>query len=1159
MSHTPHSTSEQSQSIPDHITTTNSTTTQHGFQDPSEPQHQDGIAATPAVLAPSELEDHLDPRYVRVPRRAQARKTQAALSNATVARPSPSKRGDSDTDDEEDTPFPWISILPAEALSRVLSHLDPTSLARAAAVSRLWSRIAKDDVTWRDALSNAFDINQNGSGASIALRRTNKVSWKAEYIHRSDLIKRWKRSRAPAISSDMRVSNIHAIAFSESHSFMLSASISYGIASRSDPFKGKVARGFVDANGLLNGAGIGNPNVEFSPHVTAIGLAKDTSRIAWGFRDGTLAMTLLTRQGSNPRGMIRNIRFSTRGSHVGPITAIAFDLNQRGQMRKQHRQIAMADAAECFITGGQDGRVRLWTHNRPVPLWFASTQSERDASVDAPGARAESLSAITQLDLDADRGVIVAGTAAGDVHVWSGIKVAALLGISSSAWDSASAEIQTPAQVQARKSLALEHARVRHTVIKAADDPVRRAQFENGLQGNDGASVDHIFLDAESEHEVMVVTHRASDTHLAVHRLSLPMELREEVVVMTHVLQTESPLDTITCLRVDCAPTAVFGHSASGTPQHSAAPSPALRPVALPDGGGLSSPGLVLGPAPGSVRNLSGGVFAERKFVCVGTSNGNLFGWPIPTQDTTTTTTAIGPHFKLDCHHTALTCVDFTPHLFAVGTSDGTVKTFNSLTGELVRTWNERTATRHAARMLNEGSLTAEEADRFRVRQVIVGEESIVAAVGPFLLAWRPGSATSGRRNKGNGPGGIGASTPASSSGTPSKSTAAGRSAMPPLSKYAQMREIKTELAESSAALAKEKEERQASYERIKHSRATVDIGGLDEDEALEYAMMLSREDEEARQMSVAHRNDEAETQLSELARIRKEEAELQEALEQIALAEGDDSVYSSAVPSSRASDAAVSPSDDEFNGEDDDDDEDAGVGDDEGGWNYTQRRPSLSPGPSPNLTGYGSPSRAWTIMNNAGSSTSATQATAKSRWGNNSKVRMVSVPRSSRLSLSPCAAGTPPQHDAASMLSSPEHWPAMSSSLSSSNGGRSPCGEGSFSLGPSRAATTPDAVKGKQRQATQSHSQSPSASPSPLPGMGSTDAAAPMPKQAWTGAASPVPKGAWAKGSPQVVTTASCSGGVTMATPSRTPDMDDDLRFAIELSLAEERSRAGR
>lgn len=53
--------------------------------------------------------------------------------------------------------------------------------------------------------------------------------------------RRWKKSRTATVLSDPRISTVEAFAFSREHHFMLSASVTYGVASRSDPFSGKVS------------------------------------------------------------------------------------------------------------------------------------------------------------------------------------------------------------------------------------------------------------------------------------------------------------------------------------------------------------------------------------------------------------------------------------------------------------------------------------------------------------------------------------------------------------------------------------------------------------------------------------------------------------------------------------------------------------------------------------------------------------------------------------------------------------------------------------------------------------------------------------------------------------------------------------------------------
>lgn len=50
----------------------------------------------------------------------------------------------------------------------------------------------------------------------------------------------------------------------------------------------------------------------------------------------------------------------------------------------------------------------------------------------------------------------------------------------------------------------------------------------------------------------------------------------------------------------------------------------------LPMLASTSSPGLVLGPSAVTLRNLDSGHFAEKRFLCDGTSDGKLIGWRLP-------------------------------------------------------------------------------------------------------------------------------------------------------------------------------------------------------------------------------------------------------------------------------------------------------------------------------------------------------------------------------------------------------------------------------------------------------------------------------------------------------------------------------------------------
>ena len=73
---------------------------------------------------------------------------------------------------------------------------------------------------------------------------------------------------------------------------LLSSSIQYGIVARSTPFTGKIVKGYLNATGSLQGFGVGNPNAEFTPNVTACALSSEgaSAKIIWGFRDGSISV-----------------------------------------------------------------------------------------------------------------------------------------------------------------------------------------------------------------------------------------------------------------------------------------------------------------------------------------------------------------------------------------------------------------------------------------------------------------------------------------------------------------------------------------------------------------------------------------------------------------------------------------------------------------------------------------------------------------------------------------------------------------------------------------------------------------------------------------------------------------------------------------------------
>ncbi|SPO23971.1 uncharacterized protein UTRI_03490_B [Ustilago trichophora] len=1168
-----------------------------------------------------------------------------------------------------------ISELAPELLMRIFAFLDPVSLSRAAAICRSWAIIARDDATWRAAFATYFSLEaaQAHRAASLeasatpALRRLTNASWRQEFQQRIDLLRQWRKSRTPTVLSTPRVDLIKKISLSKQHRLLISATDTYGVASRSNPWTGKVIKGYLDAEGTANGAGNGNPNVEFSPNVSSLNTSSDASHIFWGFRSGEVGMTTMSRQGTNPRGAIKSLRFTPRASHVGPVTAIAIPFSSdsdgahgpgRSPERLRQAIATLGDVASTFVTAGFDGTVRLWTSNRSWPLWIASSSTKSPVSnPNSSGTQSQNVAAVAApicaLAYDAKKGIVAAGSTTGKIFVWTNIDVAALLRIPPEATDPEHLRNGSP------EAETLEA----QAVFLRLSQSIRATTIDMPPGVASEVAVNSIHIDASSSAiaKGSEMSPNTEDCSLLVHhsgaRVLLRHRIFQDAPVETTVLGA-AVMDEITAIRPDFEPRLPkrdARSSAAQSPSTSVYASPTLSATRSEVGGlgatGLHQqpPTLVLGPSPFESYDGSG-QYPERKYVCVGTKAGSLFlfDWESAgsTFDEATQEEWQGhspPRFRgekqllpsigWEAHHTAVTALEVTPlHIF-VGTSDGTIKVFDSLAGDLIRTINDRTATRHPARMLAAGELTASEAARFRVTQIIADNECLVASIGHQILAFRAEPVLSKRA--------------AAAAAAASSSKAKGGRPRLADNKYAMQVELKRDLRESKAELEAENEERQAEYSKIRN-RQGFELEGLSEQEALEYALMLSRDEEAATATTKAKfmggsgyvpgSHASSSRKKIEVPEQAIDDPELADALEQIALAESKaeaEEAYRQACeppgsfydrPSartSRRSSSSASSSiaktgrssryrmlEDQDFGDDllDDDDEEESGGDHELD-PYLRPSPSPSPSASPYMSGLSSPpaSRAWTILSQAGSS-ATTPAHSSDRWGKNSKVRTVNVPRSARFplasptpaeaasissSLSSMGALSPPE------LSSPRDFPSMTMAAVSGSMSASP----NFQPHDGGGGVSPMFRRQSSGFGVVSPTSSSGISPSPVGGSGG------MGKWNKSPNLRPIPSpqrqptnSAWTTSRSASYTTPTAAGGPSQPSllaaslksqqqqqsgdkgkgksPMRNPTsvwnsdnisreevaerggkqeetiMDDDLKFALELSLAEERSR---
>ncbi|KAJ7693329.1 hypothetical protein B0H17DRAFT_1059760 [Mycena rosella] len=282
--------------------------------------------------------------------------------------------------------------IPPESLTHITSYLDPRSLLALAQVNCRLSDHIRDDHTWHRALvyqllgiSPQSDLH---NAKSLLLRRSHLGSWRQEFILYFSLRRRWERSRNTTTAHIPLHSPVSSMYLMPAHG-LISSSLQYGVVSRSLPFTGRILRGYLDAAGSGTGLGIGNPNTEFTPNVSVCALGADggTAKIVWGFRNGEVAFTTANKaMDAGSRSAAKFSKCAVGVEHQGVVLDVIWD-------------------GANAVTGGGDGRVKIWDAKKSQCLWTSEGR--------APDECVKVASALS-------KGVVAGAMRSGDIVVWRG-------------------------------------------------------------------------------------------------------------------------------------------------------------------------------------------------------------------------------------------------------------------------------------------------------------------------------------------------------------------------------------------------------------------------------------------------------------------------------------------------------------------------------------------------------------------------------------------------------------------------------------------------------------------------------------------------------------------------------------------------------------------
>lgn len=516
-----------------------------------------------------------------------------------------------------------------------------------------------------------------------------------------------------------------------------------------------------------------------------------------------------TAGGGNDAGEVRSVEGHAGGARV---TAVAF-ASAGGKRGVRVRE-------DVFVSVGGEGRVMAWLlvagreRARPVERVWQGEFEARQAGETVRGSVGGLEGCRVAFDAGWEgrkgrSGVLAVGMTDGGVHVWTG------LGLGE----------QTAGGAVAGEAV--------HTRIEA--------------EAKEGGAVDFLAWDLPTTPggSTALLVHRAGSS--AFHRFNFAAD-HQSGATPRHTVFVSPRLEPLTALAADfndpppaaAAAKADNAGAVTGVELYSLPPTPQLSTPAASDplASSSASPSTPLNASLADLSAATGGLyganlFGRAKFVLAGDSAGRtfLFEWDDGQGEEYEAgfVRDVTPRKTLQEADSKVTALAASDAAVFVGHLDGTVRVFDPLSGDLLRTFKDRSAARLPARLLAQGVLDEAEEERWMVRDIIADREGVVVNVGGKVLAWRVKEELTRKGVKGKG---------------------AGKGPSKRQERFRTEQELRHQVQDSIAGLnleSTERVERRVAQQRVNREFGLPDsLEGLTEEEAVALAVMVSMEEAEA-------------------------------------------------------------------------------------------------------------------------------------------------------------------------------------------------------------------------------------------------------------------------------------------------------------------------